>query len=922
VAEGRYSTRTSRHRHIEHRGDAVTSDVSLRVETLGDPPAESDPLLASKFAVPEAPPFSVVRGRLVDRLCDSVRRPLTAVIGPPGCGKTQLVASWASSGRAPGPVIWITLEDGDDAPDVFWPYFVEGLRRSGIALSAPVDEAVRDGTFDRSRLVRLAADLAALRTPVVLVLDSVSVVADRQMADDLEAVLRHADQHLRIILVGRWDPPLPLYRYRLAGTLAEVRSGDLAFTAAEAAALLVAHGVQLPDEALTSLLERTEGWAAGLRLSAMAMQGSHDAESVVASIAGDDANIAEYFLGEVLSAQTTEIREFLLRTSIVDTFTLDLAETLSEQRDARHTLMVLERANAFVQPMAERSTVHRYHRLFAELLRAQLAYEDPAEVLRLHRRAAAWFAAHGRIADAVRHAAAGRDWEHASALLIQDLGLGRLVADGEADRLGKLFRDMPLDVDGPEPALVMAALRLGAGHPGDAEAHLARAVGFVDADVTEQTVPLRLGATLIEAVAATMQHDGVRAVHAADAAEALLAQAQPSRVAAHPELRAIILYSRGAGQSWTGALEDAVTTLTEGVRAGAPTGCEPLRLSCLEQLALVNAYLGRLQEAADVAERAVQFAGQLRQNPPHPSVAGTVVLAWVAGERWTVAAAWRYLRAAEAAADTCDEPLATVAVALVRARLLGGRGEPRVAARVLSDVRASGAGSTPPPWLEREIVLNGARLSVAMGRPEDALAAVETLDDPGSHQSVIVTAAALVAQGEMGRGSELVKPIVDLTGLPTPLLIEAWLVLAVAASERGDASAVRETLGRALALAAPDAHRRAFHEAGFRLRHLLRSDAGLASAYRSLDASAVPKSSRRSGGARPPAYAPIVVDPLSVRELQVLRYLAGMLGTEEIADTMYLSVNTVKTHVRSILRKLAVSRRNEAVRRARELGLV
>jgi LuxR family maltose regulon positive regulatory protein len=154
------------------------------------------------------------------------------------------------------------------------------------------------------------------------------------------------------------------------------------------------------------------------------------------------------------------------------------------------------------------------------------------------------------------------------------------------------------------------------------------------------------------------------------------------------------------------------------------------------------------------------------------------------------------------------------------------------------------------------------------------------------------------------------------------LLIEAWLVLAVAASERGDASAVRETLGRALALAAPDAHRRAFHEAGFRLRHLLRSDAGLASAYRSLDASAVPKSSRRSGGARPPAYAPIVVDPLSVRELQVLRYLAGMLGTEEIADTMYLSVNTVKTHVRSILRKLAVSRRNEAVRRARELGLV
>jgi LuxR family maltose regulon positive regulatory protein len=891
------------------------------VEILGYPTVESDPLLASKFAVPEAPPFSVVRGRLVDRICDAVRHPLTAVIGPPGSGKTQLMASWASSGLAPGPVIWMTLEDGDDAPDVFWPYFVEGLRRSGIALSAKVEEAVRDGTFDRYCLVRLAADLAALSTPVVLVLDSVSVVANRQVADDLDAVLRHADQHLRIVLVGRWDPPLPLYRYRLAGTLGEVRSADLAFTATETAALLAAHGVQLPDEALRSLLERTEGWAAGLRLFAMAMQGKHDAEALVATIAGDDANIAEYFLGEVLSAQTAEIRQFLLRTSIVDTFTLDLAEELSGQGDARRSLAILERANAFVQPVAERSTVHRYHRLFAELLRAQLAYEDPAEALRLHQRAAAWFAAHGRIVDALQHAADAEDWEHASALLIQDLGLGRLVAGGEPDRVGRLFRDMPPDVAGPEPALVMAALRLAAGDAEQAIAHLARAMEYVDADVSAQTVPLRLAATMIEAVAVTMQHDGVRALLAADAAEVLLAQAPRDRVAAHPELTAIILYCRGAGQSWTGALEAAVTTLTDGVQAGAPTGCEGLRIACLEQLALVNAYLSRLQAAAHVAGQAVQLAGKQDQNPAHPSVAATVVLAWVASERWAVAGAWRHLRAAEAAADQCDEPLATVALAIVRARLLAGRGEPRVAARVLSEARATSAGSWPP-WLEREIILQGARLSVAMGRPDEALAAVEELHEPVSAEVAIVTAGALVARGETRRGSALLTPVVTLADLPAPLSIEAWLIMAVAASDHGEANTVRESLGRALALAVPEVHRRPFHDAGFRLRHLLRSDAGLASSYRSLDASPHPQTPHRPGAATASADAPIVVDRLSTRELQVLRYLAAMLGTEEIADTMYLSVNTVKTHVRSILRKLAVSRRNEAVRRARDLGLV
>jgi LuxR family maltose regulon positive regulatory protein len=196
------------------------------------------------------------------------------------------------------------------------------------------------------------------------------------------------------------------------------------------------------------------------------------------------------------------------------------------------------------------------------------------------------------------------------------------------------------------------------------------------------------------------------------------------------------------------------------------------------------------------------------------------------------------------------------------------------------------------------------------------------LDRPESADAVIVTGAALVARGETRRGSEVVKPLVEFTGLPAPLLIEAWLIAAVAAGDRGDTGAVRESLGRALDVAAPDAHRRVFHEAGARLRHLLRSDAELAASYRALGAASASKVVSRAHATRPSIEAAILVDQLSVRETQVLRHLAAMLGTEEIADAMYLSVNTVKTHVRSILRKLAVSRRNEAVRRARELGLV
>ncbi|MEU4215853.1 helix-turn-helix transcriptional regulator, partial [Actinoplanes sp. NPDC026623] len=463
--------------------------MTIRADTAIEPTVESDPLLASKFAVPKTPPFTVERERLLSRLSRAVANPMTVVTGPPGCGKTQLVASWVSSGGAPGPVIWIALEEGDDEPGVFWSYLVEGFHRSGIALSPAIEEAARRGTIGRSLLARLAADLAAQHSAVVLVLDSVSVLAGRRLGDDLDALLRHADQHLRVVLVGRWDPPLPLYRYRLAGTLSEIRGDELAFTATETAALLAGHGVHLPDWALRSLVERTEGWAAGIRLFAMAMERSGDAEDLVITIAGDDANIAEYFLGEVLSAQPPEIRDFVLRTSVVDDFTPDLADVLTGRHDARQILAALERANAFVQPVAERSTVHRYHRLFAELLRAQLTYEEPDQVPQLHRRAAAWFVAHGRAAEAIRHAVAAGDWEHACALVVQDLGIGRLVAGGDADRLGKLFREMPAELDGPAAALVTAAQRLAAADPDEAEQHLERAAGLAAGGAPEQTLP-------------------------------------------------------------------------------------------------------------------------------------------------------------------------------------------------------------------------------------------------------------------------------------------------------------------------------------------------------------------------------------------------------------------------------------------------
>ncbi|WP_433727669.1 LuxR C-terminal-related transcriptional regulator [Actinoplanes sp. CA-051413] len=894
----------------------MTSDMTIGAVPAAEQTTPTDPLLASKLTVPEAPPFMVDRGRLLDQLSRAVRNPITVVTGPPGCGKTQLAASWVASGAAPGPVIWISLEDGDNDSAVFWPYLIEGLRRSGIVLSPPIEEAAHSAGFDRPMLARLAADLAAAQQPVVvLVLDSASVLADRQLAEELDALLRHADHHLRIVLVGRWDPPLPLYRYRLNGKLSEIRGEDLAFTTDETATLLAGHAVELPDWAIGALVERTEGWAVGLRLFALAMKGRADAEELVVTIAGDDANIAEYFLGEVLAAQPPEIRDFLLRTSIVDDFTAELAEALIQQGDARHIITVLERANAFVQPVAARSTVHRYHRLFAELLRAQLAYEKPEQVTQLHRRATAWYAAHDQSTDAIRHAVAAGDWEYACAILVEDLSVGRLLGE-DADRLRRLFLAMPADADGPQAAMVLAAKALTAGEDGEAVRQLNR----VDPASSESSVPMRLTVALLDAVAALKRHDDARALCAAGTAGALLALASPAAVAAHPELRTVLLVTKGTAQNRSGALADAVVTLTEAAGGVQPAGCEGIRLAGLEQLALAYAYQGRLQEAADAAARAIHLVGQHRRMPPRPSSAASAVLAWVASERWIVADAWRHLRAAEAGVPAADDPLTTTAIALVRSRLLSGRGELRGAARALGTVR-SDTGVAQPEWLVREVTFDVARLHVAMGQPDEALATSRELASAAPAEAAVVSAAALVARGDARQAREVIRPVVETAGLPSPLLIEAWLLVAVVAGESGEASTVRDALGQALALGAADGHRRAFHQAGPWLRHLLRNDTELAAGYQALGASSPARARNPTVGA-PAADKPIVVDSLSERELQVLRHLAAMMGTEEIADAMYLSVNTVKTHVRSILRKLAASRRNEAVRRARALGIV
>jgi LuxR family maltose regulon positive regulatory protein len=402
------------------------------------------------------------------------------------------------------------------------------------------------------------------------------------------------------------------------------------------------------------------------------------------------------------------------------------------------------------------------------------------------------------------------------------------------------------------------------------------------------------------------------------ATEPALAHAPPEALARHPELRLLILAAKGIAESRLGAVDAAVMTLTEAI-AAAPPGCEDLRIDCLQHLALLEAHCGRLGHAEKLAAEAIDLADRYGPERTRPPVVAHLALAWVAMERYHVDAAGRHLRAADPKRHPDADGLVAAAYALMRSRRMQARGEIRGALSVLDEAGAAADRPGSPEWLAREVTVSRARLMIASGQPEEALETVRRFPEPPPPDVVVLRAAAQAASGDPRLARETILPIVGTSGLDRPVAVDAWLVLATVAAQLDEPDDARGALRHALRCAAPEAQRRAVQQVWAQLRRILRDDDELIEQYRGLQNGGA---TRRHAEHSPGPETVLIVEALSRREMEVLQGMAGMLPTEEIAATLYVSVNTVKTHVRSILRKLSASRRNEAVRRARSLGLI
>ncbi|MFY9670915.1 MAG: hypothetical protein WAK44_23450, partial [Trebonia sp.] len=408
-----------------------------------------DPILTSKITAPDVPAWAVQRPRITGRIAEGTRWcPLTVVTGPAGAGKTMAVAMWAAAEA--DRVAWVCLDEFDNRPGAFWSYVVAALRRSGIAVPKTLQAIPQEPAGVDGFLLGLTALLAAQDLPLTLVLDDLHLLTEPGTLKGLDFMLRNAGSGLRVVVTSRMDPLLPLHRYRVAGQLTEIRADDLAFSAAEASLLLAQHGSTLTADSLESLTQRTEGWAAGLRLAAMSLGAHPDPGQFIKELLTEDSALICYLVDEVLNVQPPEVREVLLSTSILEHVSADGAVELTGDKHAAGVLASLAHTNAFVQPLAP--GWYRYHNLFAEMLRLKLRLEHPERVAVLHQRAARWHQRDGRLADAVRHAAKAADWPLAAAMVVDELAIGELAERGAGHPLAAEFAAMPADRAWAEPA--------------------------------------------------------------------------------------------------------------------------------------------------------------------------------------------------------------------------------------------------------------------------------------------------------------------------------------------------------------------------------------------------------------------------------------------------------------------------------------
>ncbi|MBN8638053.1 MAG: helix-turn-helix transcriptional regulator [Anaerolineae bacterium] len=870
------------------------------------------PILSTKLYIPPPRPNAVPRPRLIGRLNAGLHRKLTLVSAPAGFGKTTLVSVWIGAcGRQ---AAWLSLDDADNDTMRLLLHVIAALRTIDASIGErmlnmlPSIQPTADST-----LTVLINDLAATPHKFVLVLDDYHTLNSRSIDAAIAFLIEHMPPNMHLVIATRTDPHLPLARLRARDQLTELRAADLRFNAAESVEFLQqVAGLHLAAEAVNTLEKRTEGWIAGLQLAALAMQGQPDAHRFIDAFAGDHPFVLDYLVEEVLQNQPAHIQTFMLRTSILERLCAPLCDALINDLalSGQEALDYLERANLFLIPLDDRHEWVRYHHLFAEALHARLLKQQPDLVRSLHLSASLWYGQHNAPEDAIQHALAGHDYPRAADLLEQHWSYLNLTYFQSPRWLGWV-KALPDELVRGRFALNVgyAWELLNVGNLDAAETRLQDAERWLQTHPIHDSpefLSLRAQLSSARAYHAQARGDFPTAVHHARHVLEIVADTDDFTRAGAASVLGLSYWA-------TGDLEGAYQFIAEGManfhRAGNPS----FGISPTFALADIRHTQGRLHDALGAYERSLQIV----RDHGEPVLQGATDLylgmSLLYDEMGDGENARLYRQRGETLGEQAAFPGWKIRHALAQAQLQAGAGHFDAALSLL-DTAERLHYSSPLPDM-RPIPAQRARLWIKQGKLQHALTWADerglTSDGVLSYLSeyeYITLVRLLIALEQHDDALRLSDRLLAAAHDRIASIIELLNLQALVHHARGDTAAALVPLERALSLAADGGFYRIFLDEGATMRNLLVMARGIMPEY--VDRLLATQSVQP------------LIDPLSPRELDVLRLIADGLSNQAIGDRLFLALSTVKGYVANIFGKLHVERRTEAVARARELGLL
>jgi len=928
------------------------------------------PLLTTKLYMPPVRLESVSRPRLIQRLDDGLRQGcrLTLVSAPAGSGKTTLLSAWASllgsrnsgfglaTANTPAlrdqksetrhHVAWLSLDDADNDPARFWTYLIAALQTAHPQLGQSALKILQSTQFSAalpaSILTSLLNEIATLTGRVVLVLDDYHVISTQAIHAGIAFLLQHQPQTLHLALATRADPPLPVVRLRARGQLTELRAADLRFTVDEAALFLnETMGLGLAAEDIQALESRTEGWIVGLQLAALSMQGRSDTRQFVRAFTGSHHFVLEYLAQEVLSRQPEAVRQFLMRTSILDRLCEPLCDAVTGNRGSDAMLAYLQQGNLFIVPLDDERYWYRYHHLFADLLGHRLRKEISAsEIAGLHRRASAWHEANGSVAEAVKHALFADEPERAANLIEQNLS--RMTTGGELSTLLDRINELPEALihsrpvlciprawalvfagqfDGVEPLLQAAERNLppaGSEQPPQA---LAPDAGSV----------LRGNIATIRAFIADRTGDGSHAMELAQLADELL---PPGDLMS----RSLVPYILGRAYRTTGDLTRAARAASEMVRIGQAAGNEMTTVMGMCEQATLYKLRGQLRRAADLYRQAQQLKLEQGELNFVTWALVDVGLSDLLLEQNELAAARQRLERVVHNLEQMSWGGAPTDLVLAYTTLVGvltAQGDLAGASAALQKAESARQRYNDFPGFKSVIASCQVGLWLARGELDQAVRWSQRFTGGDDTAGALLTdeleqialARVRIAEGKTKEAHSLLARLAEATaaGGRRGRHIQVLVLQALALDAQNDSIGALAALEKALSLAEPEGYVRVFVDGGQPMADLLRAalSQGLLPDYVSqLLAGFGMQDQGPKPAISPPPQPAALVEPLSERELEVLHLISAGHTNQEIAARLVVTLNTVKKHTSNIYGKLEVNSRTQAIARARELGLI